>query len=73
MAGRHIGKHRRTNMSFKKLTSRIEKDKKKRHFVDNKGKMCSSPNCNHKARVKGLCISCYQIQRNAKRKEVIRH
>ena len=33
----------------------------------NRGKVCSTPGCWAKARVKGLCLTCYE---NKKRKEV---
>lgn len=39
----------------------------KRHnqhvYMANRGKTCINPNCNNKARVKGFCVSCYNMHR----------
>ena len=33
-------------------------------YIVNRGKICSKDGCNNKARVKGLCMSCYVKNRN---------
>ncbi len=39
-------------------------------YQANKGKICSIPECNNLARVKGLCATCY-IKRKRKEKELL--
>jgi hypothetical protein len=35
----------------------------------NRGKICQKEGCNNTARVKGLCMSCYHLERNKIKKE----
>ena len=32
-------------------------------YYENKGKICSEPDCNNLARVKGLCSICYKKEK----------
>jgi hypothetical protein len=41
--------------------------KRKMKYQDNKGKYCSVSGYNKKARVKGLCTDCYNIQERKRR------
>ncbi|MHA1193972.1 MAG: hypothetical protein ACTSP9_17060 [Promethearchaeota archaeon] len=36
---------------------------------DNRGKICSVPECNNLARVKGMCDTCYRRKRKGKKGE----
>ena len=38
-------------------------------YQENKGKICSVLGCNNLARVKGMCDTCYRIQRRKKEKK----
>ena len=38
----------------------------KMRYQENKGKHCSVSGCNEKARVKGLCMKCYAVQKRKK-------
>jgi len=36
-------------------------------YQENRGKYCSVSGCNEKARVKGLCMKCYQKRKKEKK------
>ena len=38
-------------------------------YQENKGKICSVPDCHNLARVKGLCNSCYLKRKKIKKGE----
>jgi hypothetical protein len=40
-------------------------------YQENKGKICSVPECNNIARVKGMCMGCYLKQRKEKKGEYL--
>ena len=42
---------------------RLPSNKKREYIQTNRGKGCSGDGCNSVARVKGLCINCYNLKR----------
>ena len=38
-------------------------------YQTNRGKICKNDRCNNVARVKGLCVRCYQYKRSKLKKE----
>jgi len=56
----NVEKYEGTCMPFKKRTPIYE---------FNKGKICKTHNCENKARIKGLCINCYNQPRQTKYNE----